>query len=330
MIASKNCAYRLSCRRWSVRSLGTVSTSLIKELRSRSGAPITAVKEALVAESGDIDAALDHLRRMGAKVASERADRSTAEGLIGLHRDSSRGVVSMVELKCETDFVSRTAVFHNLLGSLLSSVQSLESKWSRAAEPLDIDQEDILKTGNNNDKLSEAAAALGETLRVGKITLVKGKHIGAYVHGAVPKPSEVNCDFKTGRIGVAVALDGGDGNCTKIADQLAMHVAAEAPLYLRRELVPENVLAKERNLLTDLSVAESTKSNSKPLRPEILQKKVEGRLNKWLGEVVLEEQIMLLESADTTARGKAPTVLAWLMKEQPGCEIASFRRLAVS
>lgn len=312
------------------RCASTVSTASIKELRARSGAPISAVKDALVAENGDIDAAFDYLRKLGAKLASARSARTAEEGLIGVLRNSSGKEAAVVELNCETDFVSRTDIFRQALSSLAASALDISSPYptttsSAFGDHVELNLEELSSTAGNDTLLADARTSLGENIRVGRAHVIRGKHVGVYVHSSVADGDSDG--VLAGRIGVAVALDSPNELATDVADQLAMHIAAENPLYLRRSIVPEDVLQKERGIFMDVAAREAAAAGS-PKPPEILSRMVEGRLNKWLSEVVLEDQAIL--TADQLEKqGKPPSVRKWLAAHGDNIGIVAFSRLSL-
>lgn len=304
-----------------------VSLDAIKALRARSGAPMAMVKDALVAEGGDVDAAADRLRRDGARLASLRTGRAAQEGLVGVARDASARVAALVELQCETDFVARTAVFHDALAAV---AQAALDRGAGAAGG-ELAAEELMAAGANGAVLANAAAVLGERVCIGRVRVVRGDCVGVYVHGAVPwhedaAPSGV----VAGRIGVAVAMDGAAGGrvAAATADRIALHVAAEAPQFLRRADVPDEVLRKEGEILLEAARAEEVKPGGKPRPEKILDQIVKGRLNKWLADVALEQQIMLV-AEDGASAAKPATVGEWLRRTEEGAELKSFARIAI-
>jgi elongation factor Ts len=305
-----------------------VTTELIKELRARTGAPIASVKAALIAEDGDLDAAFDRLRRMGAKLASKRAERAASEGLVGLLRATGDGAAVLVELNCETDFVSRNAVFYDLLASLASSALEMPGTRSSSSH-VDIDVAELAGIGGNDARMADAGTALGENIRLNRATIVRGPYVGGYVHGLMTCPPDANGDMEAGRIGVTVALGAGESSdSTAAVRSLALHIAAEAPIFLSHADVSTTLLENERSILLEAARAEElSKPNAKPRSDAILGRMIDGQLNKWFGQVVLNEQPMLI--ADSNATGKPPTVRKWLEQRVPGVDIHAFSRLAV-
>lgn len=288
----------------------------VKALRARSGAPVGAVKDALVACDGDVDLAHERLRRDGARVASLRAGREANDGLVGLLRTGRKA--ALVQVLCETDFVARTERFQETLARV-------------AADAVD-------GRAGDDEVVDEASAVLGERIRVGEVEVVEGGFVGGYVHGAVPLHGAVeeivgSADgLQVGRIGVAVALSGesaGDVASEEITRRLGMHIAAESPRFLSKEAVPQEVLENEMDILMDAARSEGEKSGAKAKPDDILRKIVKGRLGKFLKEVVLEEQEILGgEVAD--GKGTPPSVAKWLAGAGGGVTIEAFKRFAIS
>ncbi len=267
-----------------------ISANMVKELRERSGAGMMECKKALTETHGDVDLAMEHLRKTGLAKADKKAGRVAAEGRIVLAQDKTGAV--LVEINSETDFVSRDEnfmAFADKVGkvALTTSVPDVEAL---KAAPLD---------GQTVEQARQALVAkVGENLQIRRMARVDGgNNIGAYVHG--------------GRIGVLVELKGGS---PELARGIAMHVAAMNPAYVAIENVPAAITAKEK----EIALAQLTeKDRAKPA--EIQEKMVSGKVAKTLSEVCLTAQPYV---ADTNA-----TVGALLKKE--GAEILGFQRIAV-
>ncbi len=271
--------------------MSNISAQLVKELRERSGAGMMECKKALVENNGDIETAMEWLRKSGLAKADKKASRIAAEGRIVAAQTAGKAV--LVEINCETDFVAKDASFLKFsdavadvaLNSDVSDVDGLKA----AAYP-----------GASN--VEEAAKALivtiGEKIDVRRMALVKTDGvIGSYIHG--------------GRIGVLVALKGGS---EELARGIAMHVAAMNPAYVRADDVPADFLAKEK----DIALSQmSDKEKAKPA--EILEKIVAGKVNKIISEVTLLGQPYVLDTNVSVADA--------LKKE--GADVISVVRLAV-
>jgi len=245
-----------------------ITADAVKQLRERTGAGMMECKKALVETQGNLDAAAELMRKNGLAKADKKAARGGAEGTITVERSALSAV--LVEVNCETDFVSRGDEF-----------QSFARDVSRVAlEKTPADVSALLALPNGASTLDEQRRALiakiGENISVRRFARVTAPGVlGTYVHGT--------------RIGSLVALKGGDET---LAKDLAMHVAAANPAYIDSNGVPPAVLEKEREILT-----EQTKGEKKP--PEIVAKMVEGRLRKYLAEITLVGQ-PFVKDPDTT------------------------------
>ena len=266
----------------------SVTASQVKELRERTGAGMMECKKALVETQGDMDAALENLRKSGLAKADKKSDRVAAEGTI-VHA-SQNGHSVMVEVNCETDFVAKDDNF----------VEFASAVAHNALQTDDID--DLLASSLPSGDTVENArqqlvAKIGENVQVRRLShlRVEGANMGCYIHG--------------GRIGVMVALRGGDED---LARDLAMHVAALNPAYVKPDDVPADVLAKEKDIL----VAQAADSG-KPA--EIIEKMVEGRLKKHLAEITLTGQPFVKDGDVTVEK---------LLKSRDA-EVMAFSRLEV-
>jgi elongation factor Ts len=241
-----------------------VTAALVKELRERTGAGMMECKKALVETDGDLDSAIEHLRKSGLAQADKKAGRVAAEGKIvqALSDDGKQAV--MVEINCETDFVAKDDNFNAFADAVAANALS-----SNAA-----DVATLMETTHNGITLEEARQALvakiGENIQVRRFERTATNGIlGAYLHG--------------GKIGVLVDLEGGD---SELAKDLAMHVAALSPTFVSESDVSTEFLAKEKEIL--LAQAENENENSdKPKPAEIIEKMVSGRLRKQLAEITL-------------------------------------------
>jgi len=236
-----------------------VTAAQVKELRERTGAGMMECKKALVETDGDMEAALELLRKTGLAKADKKAGRVAAEGKVV--EAQAPGQAVLVEINSETDFVAKDENFTGFTEAVAQAALALD-------EPT---VEKLMEADLGGQSVEEARQALvakiGENIQVRRLTRVASEGtIGSYVHG--------------GRIGVLVELDGGDD---ELAKDLAMHVAALNPAYATADDVPADVVAKEKDIL----VAQAQDSG-KP--PEIIEKMVEGRLRKFLAEITLVGQ----------------------------------------
>ncbi|CBL46404.1 Elongation factor Ts [gamma proteobacterium HdN1] len=268
-----------------------VSAAMVKELRERTGLGMMECKRALEETNGDIEVAIDNLRKSGQAKAAKKAGRIAAEGavLAKVSADGKKGV--LVEVNSETDFVARDESFRNFAEEVVTAALA-----SGLTDVVALGQEKI-STGVG---IEEARLALvqkiGENVQVRRAASIEGGSVvGAYVH--------------SGRIGVLVALKGGDA---ELAKDIAMHVAASNPLVVRGADVSEATLAKEREIYT-AQAAESGKP------ADIVAKMVEGRVAKFLKEVSLVDQPFV----------KDPDITVGALAKKAGAEIEKFLRFDV-
>jgi elongation factor Ts len=263
----------------------SVPAEAVRQLRERTGAGMMECKRALVDTGGDLDAAAELMRKQGSAKADKKAARLAAEGVIVVEQSTDGRAAAMVELNCETDFVAREQDFRHFaadLARLTLSGRLVDVQALLAAE---------LAAGESVDSRRRALVAkIGENISVRRcVVLASTGSLGAYVHGS--------------RIGALVAIEGGSA---ELAHDLAMHVAAANPRYISTAQVPAEVLAKEREILSEQAQQEGKS-------PEILAKMIEGRLRKSLNEIVLLGQPFvkdpdqsvekLLKSAGATVLG---------------------------
>jgi len=269
-----------------------ISAALVKTLRERTGAGMMECKRALQATDGDIDAAIEKMRKEGLAKADKKAGRTAAEGMIAMAEAKDGSAVAMVEINSETDFVAKSEEFQQFAGRVAQSV------LADGAEP---DHQSLQAKSLDGETVDEARRALvakvGENVDVRRAARIgaDGAHLAAYSHG--------------GRIGVLVAVEGGDDT---LARDLALHIAASAPQYVTPDDVPESVRAREREIF----IAQA-KDSGKPA--EIVDKMVEGRLRKFLNEIALEGQ-PFVKDPDTTV-GK--------LLKQKGARVRRFERFEV-
>jgi len=266
-----------------------ITADAVRQLRERTGAGMMECKKALVETKGDLDAAAELMRRQGLAKADKKAARVAAEGVIVIERSADARAAAMVEINCETDFVARGDDFR----AFAKAVGEAALK-ARAAE-LAVLLETRLGSGESVEERRRALIAkIGENISVRRVALLSApEHLGAYVHGT--------------RIGALVALKGGSAE-----RDLAMHVSWSNPRYLSTTHVPAEVVASERDILT-----QQAKSEGKP--PEIVAKMVEGRLRKALNEVTLAGQAFV----------KDPDVSIEKLLKSAGAEVVAFERFEV-
>ncbi len=236
-----------------------ITAALVKELRERTGAGMMECKKALVEANGDIELAIDNMRKSGQAKAAKKAGRVAAEGVILAEVSADAKFGAIVELNCETDFVAKDAGFLAFGKEVLASVVAGKSS---DIEPLKAKFEETRTT---------LVAKIGENINVRRAAVLEGEKVGCYLHGA--------------RIGVLVAAEGADEELLK---HIAMHIAASKPEYISPDQVPADVVAHEHQIQLDIAM-----QSGKPR--EIAEKMVTGRMNKFTGEISLTGQPFIME-----------------------------------
>ncbi|MCB1651177.1 MAG: elongation factor Ts [Alphaproteobacteria bacterium] len=254
--------------------MAEITTAKIKELREKTGAGMMDAKKALTEAGGDMEAAIEELRKKGMAKADKKSSRTAAEGLVAVVTSGTKGAV--VELNSETDFVSRNGEFQAFVAQV-------------AQKALDVDSVEALSAADLSGKsvansLTDLIAKIGENMtlrRMEKLEVDNGAVV-SYVHGALADG--------LGKIGVLVALEStADAAALEaVGKQVAMHVAAAFPKYLDRNSVDQAAMDKERAFLI-----EQAKAEGKP--EEIAQKMVEGRMRKFYEEVCLLDQVFVID-----------------------------------
>jgi len=258
----------------------TISATMVKDLREKTGAGMMDCKAALTETKGDVEAAVDWLRAKGLSKAAKKAGRVAAEGLIAVAASGNRAV--MVEVNSETDFVARNPEFQALVASVAQAALATDGTLAAilaAKMPNGAVVEDAIKA---------AVATIGENMslrRAASLSVGKGA-VASYVHGAVAPG--------LGKIGVIVGLQssGSPEKLAQIGKQLAMHVAAASPLAVRADDIDPETVKRERAIF-----AEQARESGKP--EAIIEKMVEGRVRKYYEEVVLLSQAFVVDTEKT-------------------------------
>ncbi len=267
----------------------TISASMVKELRERTGAGMMDCKKSLVENSGDFEKAVEYLRKTGASKAEKKSGRVAAEGAIGIQQNSNKTV--LVEINCETDFVANDENFKGFVEQVAKI--ALEREVSST--------DDLLAVRVDNKSLKEVAnelsAKVGEKIDLRRIEVLTNGVDSAsyYLHG--------------GKIGAVVTFDGSD---EKAARDIAMHVAASAPVALDETKIPPALLERERNVY--LGQAENS---GKPA--DIVEKMVAGKLKKFIKENTLVGQLFVKNQDQTVGE----------FAKSRNLRLVSFTRMAV-
>ena len=263
---------------------------LIKVLRDRTGAGLMDCKGALLANDCDLEKASDWLREKGLAKAAKKADRIAAEGLALAVKCPHCGKVVVLEVNCETDFVAKGDAFRAFVEGIASVILK--------NEPKDVEEAKALCS----ELFADATVKMGEKFDLRRFTIIPQEDnvIGSYVHMG-------------GKIAVAVSLSGGDD---ELAKKIAMHIAANNPQYLTINDVPADVRAHEMSVQVEAAKNDPKLAN-KPA--PVLEKILEGKINKYFAEMTLEAQPFLMDDSKTVSQ----------FLSENGVKVLSFVRYAV-
>ena len=264
-----------------------VTAALVKELRERTGAGMLDCKKALVETDGDIELSIENMRKSGQAKAAKKAGRIAAEGII--MTKVGDGVATMMEINSETDFVARDEGFLAFANKLVDVAAASKINDMDALNSAEIDGVTVADARNT------LVAKIGENISPRRVLTVEGDNLGAYVHG--------------GRIGVIAILNGGDED---LAKDIAMHVAAASPQFVKPDDVPAEVVAKEKEIQLEIAV-----QSGKPA--EIAEKMVTGRMKKFTGEISLTGQPFV----------KDPSTSVGDLLKSKGADVVNFVRFEV-
>jgi elongation factor Ts len=256
--------------------MAEITAALVKDLREKSGAGMMDCKKALGETGGDVEAAIDWLRKKGLAAAAKKAGRVAAEGLVGVTSSGTKGV--LVEVNSETDFVARNENFQGFVTAVTKLALSVNDVEALKTATLPEAGQSV------SEKLTQLVATIGENMSLRRMAALSVPHgvVASYMHNAAAPG--------VGKIGVLVALES-TGDTAKLAalgKQIAMHVAAANPQALNTDAVDPADLERERAVL-----AEQARASGKP--EEIIGKMVEGRLRKYYEDVVLLEQLYVVD-----------------------------------
>ena len=257
--------------------MAQITADLVRQLRERTGAGMMDCKKALNDTDGDIDAAVDWLRKKGLSQAAKKAGRTAAEGLVGVHAEGTKGAA--VEVNCETDFVARNENFQAFVAELAKLA------YDQEAETDALMQATFPSTGRKvEDELTQQIAALGENMKISRAKVMKVSQgaVAAYVHNQLA-PNQ-------GKIGVLVALEAGAApdKLEATAKQVAMHVAAVNPAAISQDQIDPQLVEREKQVLKD-----QARESGKP--ENIIEKMVEGRMRKFYEENALLDQTFVVD-----------------------------------
>jgi elongation factor Ts len=271
----------------------TITAQMVKELREKTGAGMMDAKKALEESAGDMEKAIDWLRQKGMAKAAKKSGRTAAEGIVWAVSNGQTGVV--IEVNSETDFAARNEQFSNFVKAVAEAALKAETGDVEAIKALPLNGSTV------GESLTNLVATVGEHMSLRRAAMLKSTsgNVGAYIHMG-------------GKIGVLVQVDG--ANVGEVARHVAMHVAASNPAALDRTSIDADLLAREKAIY-EAQAAESGKPAA------VVQKMVEGRVNKYLEESCLVEQPFVMDPDRKVGKVVADAA--------PAAKVAAFVRFAL-
>jgi len=255
--------------------VATITAKMVGDLRAKTGAGMMDCKKALTEAEGDMEQAIDLLRKKGLSAAAKKSGRVAAEGMIAATGDGKRG--ALVEVNSETDFVAKNDAFQAFANGV--------AEVTLSENPADVDTlKGLAFPGSQRsvgEELTHQIATIGENMNIRRFARLESASgvTASYVHGG-------------GKIGVLVQLDAEKGDDPQVAEtarMLAMHVAAANPQYLCRADVPADVVEREKDIMRVKAIESGKPEN-------IVEKIIEGQINKFFGEICLLEQVYVIDT----------------------------------
>jgi len=273
-------------------STTTITAAEINKLRQQTGAGMMDCRKALVESNGDFEAAIDYLRKKGQKVAALRGDREAKEGVVIAKTASGNKKGYIINVSCETDFVSKNAEYIAFAQSIMDAAIANNIN---SAEELS-----VLKIGNQTvaDKLNEQVAKIGEKISVSRFEVLEAPFVASYIHGSY-------------RMGVLVGLNKANEEAGK---DVAMQIAAMNPIAIDADLVPPETIERERNI-----AIEQIKAEGKPA--EMAERIAQGKINKFFKESTLLAQAFVKDGNKSVAE--------FLKNLDPDLKVIAFKRVAL-
>ena len=280
-------------------SLVQISASDVNKLRQQTGAGMMDCKKALTETNGDFEAAIDYLRKKGAKVAASRQDRESNEGVViaRTSNDGKRGVI--IELNCETDFVAKNAEFIAFGNEIANLAVDNNPKDLTALTAMSIDVDNDRLT--IAEAITEKTGKIGEKIGVSKYEVVEGEKVIAYIHG----------NF---RLGVLVALSANVAGAEEAGRDVAMQIAAMNPVAIDKEGVDASTIQRELEI-----AKEQIRAEGKP--EEMVEKIAAGKLNKFYKDSTLLNQEFVKDSSKSVSQ--------FLASVDKGLTVTAFKRVAL-
>jgi len=270
-----------------------ITSDLVQQLRKRTGVGMMLCKKALQATDGDIEAAVEHLRKEGLAKAEKKESRTAVEGIVVVESDEQSKRALLLEINCETDFVGRESSFQDFVHKLARRALALDVNDAQSFEKQPFEPEGQ-KTVEEVRK--EMIARLGENIQINRLVLMQadqGGCVSSYVHG--------------GRIGCMVNLSTED---TQLAKDIAMHITASHPVAIHPEQVPQEQIEKEKEIFRS-----QAQTSDKP--EHIIEKMISGRVDKFINEAALVGQPFV----------KDPNKTVGQLLEEKGAHVVDFKRI---
>jgi elongation factor Ts len=259
--------------------MAEITAEAVKKLRDRTGMQMMKCKEALVKANGDMEKAVEELRKHNKEAQDKAASRETAEGRIGVYIDPIQKTGGIVELRCESAPVAKSDMFIQLASDLAKQVAV---QGAKTAEEL-VAQKFVGKpTQTVHERIGEVVGLIRENMKPARVAKLTGL-LGSYVH-------------HDGSTGVLLQVEGAETADPQLLRDVCMHITATRPMYARREDVPADRLSKEKEIAL-AQIAGDPKNANKP--PQILEKITEGKLKTWFAENVLIDQLFVKDDTKT-------------------------------
>lgn len=273
-------------------STTTITAADINKLRKQTGAGMMDCRKALMESNGDFEAAIDYLRKKGQKVAALRGDREAKEGVVIAKTTSDNKTGFIINVSCETDFVSKNAEYIDFAQSIMEA--AIENNVNSIEELYEV------KTGSEtiDDKLNEQVAKIGEKISVSRFEKIEAPYVAAYIHGSY-------------RMGVLVGLNKRNEEAGK---DVAMQIAAMNPIAIDQSSVPAETIERERNI-----AIEQIKAEGKPA--EMAEKIAVGKINKFFKESTLLAQAFVKDGNRSVGE--------FLKALDPDLKVTEFKRVAL-
>jgi elongation factor Ts len=270
----------------------TITAADINKLRQQTGAGMMDCRKALTESNGDFEAAIDFLRKKGQKVAALRGDREAKEGVViaQTSKDHKKGYI--INVSCETDFVSKNAEYIRFAQSIMDAAVANNVKSVEELTTIKIGNEPIA------DRINEQVAKIGEKISVSRFEIVEAPYVAAYIHGSY-------------RMGVLVGLNKAAEDAGK---DIAMQIAAMNPIAIDQDSVPAEMITREKNI-----ALEQVKAEGKPA--EMAQKIALGKINKFFKESTLLAQAFVKDGNKSVAD--------YLKSIDPQLKVIEFKRVAL-